>query len=67
LDDGYATRLVSHRCPEIADALVPVSMLALMLDVVTALEERVARLSEAVEARHEADGYADERRMRRAS
>jgi hypothetical protein len=62
--DDYAMRLVSARCPEIADQVMPSSVLAQVLDLIAVVTERLAGLqalveptSGAVEAQNGAGGH----------
>ena len=49
-DDDYATCVLRHRCgDEIADPVVSVETLKLVLEVVAALEARLAELAQMVE------------------
>jgi hypothetical protein len=41
---GYVMALIQHRCPEIADMVVPAWTLQMMLEVVAALEAKVEAL-----------------------
>jgi hypothetical protein len=44
MDDGYAVRVIAHRCPEIADAVVPVQVLAQVVEVVDVVNARLLAL-----------------------
>jgi hypothetical protein len=55
--DDYAMRLVTQRCPEVAEAVVPVSVVALMLEVVSDLERRLRALQDLAGGQEDAGGY----------
>jgi hypothetical protein len=45
-DAEYVMAVIQHRCPEIADAVVPVEVLAGIAAVLDAMAERLASLAE---------------------
>jgi hypothetical protein len=45
----YAARVILHRAPEVADAVMPVEVFAGVVEVIDLLSERLAALSEALD------------------
>jgi hypothetical protein len=51
MDDEAVMRLIAHRCdPEIADLVLPVLLLANVLEVLDAMEARIQTLTQALDA-----------------
>jgi hypothetical protein len=62
----YAARVILHRAPEVADAVMPVEVFAGVVEVIDLLSERLAVLSEALDGPQIKSGGKTSERPREA-